>query len=314
MKKKGEFAVCMGNIAYDLITTDKKNDASFSLAAHPGGSVLNTALILPKLGCRVRLFSKTGKDFLGDRLKNIIKSQGVKNDLVLQDKKIKTGLAVADIDRKGDSSYIFYRPENPEISLKTSCSPKRVFKECAILHTASAYTYKDITFDDAVFFIEKAREKDIFVTYDPNWRKKRLRDPALAKKRIKKILEIIDLLKLSDEDALEITSSKALSSALKKLPPNTIVTLGEKGSFHKKDKDATFTPAFRVRVVDTIGAGDAFTAGLIARYMEDGPSAFTSNIKYSLLFASAAAALVCTQQGASKGLTDRRGVHELMER
>ena len=196
---------------------------------------------------------------------------------------------------------MFYRSENKEISLKNEDIPDSIFKNAGVLHTGSAFTYKDITFEDTLFFLEKARKHKILVSYDPNWRDKRLQDTKIAKQRIFSVLEYVDLLKLSDTDALGITGAKTLSAALKKLPDNTIVTLGEKGAFHKKDKKKTFLPAFKVKVADTIGAGDAFTSGILYRYLKEGPESLNKNLRYTLLFASAVAALTCTSNGATDG-------------
>ena len=309
MKK---YALCLGNIAYDLIVKKKTKESSFIFDAQPGGSVFNTSLLLSKLSCPVYTIAKTGNDFLGKELISKMNNQKINTKYIFSSDNIKTSIALANINNKGNSSYIFYRPETDEISLKNEKIPDSLFKNAGVLHTGSAFTYKDITFEDTMFFIEKAKKHNVFVSYDPNWRDKRLTDPKKAIKHIFSILQYVDLLKLSDSDALGITGAKTLSAAVKKLPDNTFVTLGAKGVFHKKDKKNTFLPAFKVNVADTIGAGDAFTAGLLYMFLKEGSDILNNNLKKAMIFASAISALVCTSNGASSGLKNITQVKQFL--
>ncbi|MFA5340009.1 MAG: PfkB family carbohydrate kinase, partial [Candidatus Omnitrophota bacterium] len=71
-------------------------------------------------------------------------------------------------------------------------------------------------------------------------------------------------------------------------------------------------PAFKVKTADTIGAGDAFTAGLIYKLIEQGRAEFFSNIRPNMIFASAVSALICTKPGANKGLKDIKQVNSFL--
>jgi fructokinase len=309
-----EHILCLGNIAYDLVQRKGNSEKNFLFAAYPGGSVFNTALLLSKLGCRVAVLSKTGNDFLGDKLIATMKKHGINVRYVFQENCVKTALAVADIDSKGNSSYIFYRPENTSCPLKKEEIPESVFKQAKILHTDSAFTYKDGTYEDTMYTIAKARKHNVFVSYDPNWRNGRIKNTAKARKRIARIIEYTNLLKLSDTDAIGITGAKTLEAAVKKLPSNTIITAGLKGAFHVKDKRETFIPAFQIKVADTIGAGDAFTAGLLHEYARKGEKSLTRDLRQTMLFASAAAALICAKSGATAGIKKLAQVKRLAEK
>jgi fructokinase len=196
--------------------------------------------------------------------------------------------------------------------LKREEFPSSLFKKADVFHTGSAYSYNDYTFDDALKCMERAKKENIFVTYDPNWRKFRIKNERKTRARIKKLLLYVDLLKLSKRDAVGITGAKTLSGALRRLPKNTVVTLGDKGSFFWDGKRKTYHPAFRVRVVDTIGAGDGFTAGLIYRYCTKGMEAFQKQKKETLAFASAISALVCGGRGAAEGLQNLQQVERFL--
>jgi len=93
-----------------------------------------------------------------------------------------------------------------------------------------------------------------------------------------------------------------LKKGVDQLAESVKVTLGPKGSFYWDGKTKIFQPAYKVRVVDTIGAGDAFTAGLIYRYCATGKELFWKKMEKNLAFASALSALICMDQGATTGI------------
>ncbi|RKY41224.1 MAG: hypothetical protein DRP85_06935 [Candidatus Makaraimicrobium thalassicum] len=306
--------ICCGNIAFDLIPEGESAKSGMTLQARPGGSVLNTVIHLSRLGLSVSMLTKTGKDFLGDTLLGIMRRENIRTDYVIQDSAVKTGLAVAELDRKGDSSYLFYKSGGERTAFKKGQIPFSLFKKADVFHTASTYTYLDFTFENTLDIMKLAKKEDVFVSYDPNWRDSRIRDKKEARDRIKKLLPYVDLLKLSKADAVGITGSKTLSGALRRLPPDTVITLGEKGSFIWDGKKKIVHPAFKVGVVDTIGAGDGFTAGLIYRYCLKGKEAFWEEKKENLAFASAVAALVCKGRGATQGLKSLQQVRSFLKR
>lgn len=305
--------VCAGNIAYDLIVSRTKAKNDFYLKERPGGSVLNTAIHLSILGLKVSLIAKTGKDFLDTSLLSTIKSYGIDSSMIEQDRRIKTGLAIAYLDKEGDSSYSFYKTVGPQTVIAER-KLKVDFKKVFAFHTGSAYSYDDYTFSNALYLMERARNSGSLTSYDPNWRPGRVKDVKTATARIKKLISCASLLKLGASDATGITSSKTLSSALKKLPSGIIVTLGDKGSFFWTGKKKITCPSFKVKVVDTIGAGDAFTAGLITRYALLGKKDPKKTTKEDLVFASAVAAIVCMGQGATESLKSLRQVSRFLDK
>ena len=300
--------VCCGNVAFDLIA--KKEDVKGGMDFHacPGGSVLNTAIILARLGLPVSMLAKTGDDLLGNSLAKTMRREGIKARYVMKDKDIKTGLAFARIDEKGNSSYLFYKTKGPQTRFRRSDIPISVFRKALVFHTGSLYSYNDHTFHDTIRFLKMAKKENVFTTYDPNWREGRIKNKKIVRGRIAKILPYIDLLKLSDTEATVITGAKTLSAALKKLDRKAVVTLGEKGSFYWDGKKKMFQPALKVRVADTIGAGDSFTAGLIYRYYVTREELFWKEMKINLAFASAMSGLICTKHGAAAGVSSLRQV------
>jgi fructokinase len=293
---------CCGNIAYDLVITNPNHEGGFTMEACPGGSVFNASIMLSRLGLDVSVISLLAGDFLSDSLVEVMKHEKISTRHIKRDKRLKTALAIALIDKKGDSSYIFYRDTGPKTAISPGRSLFSSFSQGSVFHTGSSFSYADFTSESAFKIMKKAREKNMFTTYDPNWRESRIKNKGIARKRVKKFLDLTNLVKLSVSDAIGITGEKTLSSSLKKLPGKTVLTMGEKGSLYWNGKKTIFCPALKVKVVDTIGAGDAFTAGLLLRYCMEGKENFWNEMPLNLAFASRLAAMVCSSRGATSGL------------
>ncbi|MDP8299639.1 MAG: carbohydrate kinase [Candidatus Tantalella remota] len=304
--------LCCGNISFDVISTGDNKKGELSFQARPGGSVFNIAIQCARLGLPVSMLTKNAQDFLGKALLSVMRSENISTTHVVPEKKIKTGLAFARIDKKGNSSYLFYRAKGEHAAFKQTDLPPTLFRGMDVFHAGSGYSYTDHTFENTLKLMIRAKRKGLFTTYDPNWRPSRIKNKRKTRARIKKLIAHADLLKLSDIDTLGIFGGKTLSAALGHLPKNTVVTLGSSGSFFWDGKEKIHCPAFRVPVVDTIGAGDGFTAGLIYRYCLRGKDKFFEEKKENLAFASAVSSLVCTGMGATEGLKNIRQVRRFL--
>lgn len=294
--------ICCGNVAFDLIADAPDSKGGFGVYATPGGSVFNVAILAARLGARVSVMSKAGTDLLADSLVEIMSNEGISSRYVVRDPDVKTGLAFARIDKKGNSSYLFYKTETSAAAFKKNDIPRSAFKDTAIFHTGSAYSYDDHTWHDALSLARKAKASGAMVSFDPNWRSSRVKNRSAAVLRVRALANEAYIFKLSDVDAEGITGAKTLGAALKKLGRDAFVTLGDKGSFYWNGQKRIYHPAFKVKVADTVGAGDAFTAGLIYRYTTLGRDGFEGDIEGDLRFASAVSAIICTAKGATQAL------------
>ena len=306
--------ICCGNVAFDLITSKSRRPDDFAICATPGGSVFNAAIFLSRLGLEVSVIAKCGADFLGNSLIDTMQKERISTKYVLRAPGIKTGLALATVDKKGVSSYIFYKTEGPAVCFGTKDIPGAAFKGAGIFHTGSAYSYEEHSWWDALKFAREAKKAGACVSYDPNWRAKRLKDEKSARKRAFLMMAGADILKLSDSDAEGLFGGRTLDACLKKLGRDAYVTLGERGALYWDGKRKIYRPAFKVKLADTIGAGDAFSAGLIYRYLSRGKDMFRDEVMENLIFASAVSASVCTFKGATPGFKGRVQVRAVIRR
>jgi fructokinase len=304
--------LCFGNVGLDMVPVKSPGNRTRSYEALLGGAITNTAVILSLLNDRVIMLSKTGKDLLSGKIIELIREKGVITDNIARSPEVKASLAFAEIDSKGDSSYTFYQTCGPALSFRPGELSYSILDNISVLHTGSKFSYDDHTHTSVLDLVRKAYGKKVLVTFDPNWRQGRVRDEGTARKRIRRLLPHVGLLKLSVKDALGITEKRtaraALNDILNDLNGSLVVTDGPSGSFYWNGKKEVFQKAFKVRVADTIGAGDAFSAGLIHRYVMYGKDRFAVEKKENLCYASALSAMVCAGKGAQGILKDHSQV------
>lgn len=317
----------LGGTSIDLIQNRHKGRSALDFSASIGGSITNSAIISAKLGLKTALLSRIGKDLLGDFAIEFLNACRIDTKGIVSDSNIQTPLAIAKIDKYGVAQYTFYKnsPKDSVVPIKNS--PKSLLNSCKVFHIGSSYSYQKETFEETLKFIKYLKNRGVFISYDPNIRPNSIVDKTSAKNRVLKLLKLADLAKLSEIDMEYLTSHKSSEKGLIKLKKSVncpiVLTLGAKGSIYchvhlvgGRRSPARWTwvrlPAFKVKIADTIGAGDAFTTGLIYKLIEQGKAKFFSNMRSNMLFASAVSAIICTKKGANLGLKDIRQVDSFL--
>ena len=304
-------ALFLGGTSIDLIQ-ERRHHEKFS--ASMGGSITNSAIISAKLGLKTALLSRIGKDPMGDFAIRTLKSYRVNTSGIIQDPGIRTPLAIAKVDKSGNSVYTFYK--NPAslsiVPLKTA--PKSLLDSCKFLHFGSSFSYQKETSRETLKYINHLKKRRVFISFDPNLRPYAIKDKKEAKRRVLRFLKEVNLAKLSVLDLDFLTGSKDPKKGLMKLKNcfrcEFVLTLGKKGSIYLDSKDKLIKiPAFKVKIKDTIGAGDAFTAALLFRLNKIGQRRFFKDIRPSLIFASAVSAIICTATGSHQALKNARQVN-----
>ena len=309
----------LGGTSIDLIQSRrKKKGQGLIFFASIGGSITNSAIISAKLGLKTGLLSELGDDSLGDFAIELLSRCGISIKGIIKNPGINTSLAVAKIDKSGVARYIFYKnpPKDSIVAIKNT--PEYLLDTCKAFHTGSSYSYQKETFEETVKFIRYLKKRNIFISYDPNIRPDSVTDKTSVKNRVLKLLELADLVRLSEVDLEYLTGykdpAKGLSKLCKLVKCAIVLTLGSKGAIYCSPngkfsvRRTVAVPAFKIRVADTIGAGDAFTAGLIYKFIKQGKPGFFSNIESNMIFASAVSAIVCTKKGANSGLKNIKQV------
>jgi fructokinase len=230
-----------------------------TLTAHPGGSPANVALGLARLGVPVTLKTSIGRDSLGQMVLSHLEASGVRVDGGPQEG-VSTSLAIATL-AAGIASYDFRIDWDVG-----NLAPLPVEARC--VHTGSLATALDPGKASVVDLMEREHERGrVTVSYDPNVRPALLGDPAHARPDIERIVALSDVVKVSDEDLRWLYRDRADEEAAKGWlasgPALVVVTRGGAGVYAVSAGLELRRPAVSIDVVDTVGAGDSFTSGLL---------------------------------------------------
>jgi fructokinase len=269
----------------------------------PGGAPANFAVGTSRLGLRVKLVSAVGREPFGPFLIDAMKAEGVDVSAVKKSYK-RTTLAFVEL-RESVPEYFFYRGADTDIWKDDV--PKDVFEGAGFFNFGSL-SLTDLPVRDTLFHCLAAASKmGVQVSFCPNLREDLWKEEL--DKHLEKALEYTDIM-IASEAELEHMATRETGSMKERVLSlmdrfslqRLAVTLGSRGAV-LGTKDGFFErPAFKVVAVDTTGAGDAFSAGLIA-----GLSSGMGD-RESLRFASATAALTVTEMGAMSALPTRKKV------
>lgn len=233
-------------------------------AEHVGGSPLNVAVGLARLGRDIDFLTHIANDVHGQRIGDYIKASGAQ--LVPgSNAAAHTPTAVATIAEDGSASY--------EFNLDWQLSGIPPVPPPLFVHTGSIAAVREPGCL-AVAALLDAYRVSATVTFDPNVRPSLIVDRDLARERIENLVERSDIVKASDEDlgwidpnhSPEHTARTWLASG----PAIVALTMGDRGAVAFCAAGEARVAARPVRVVDTVGAGDAFMVGLLDRLWELG--------------------------------------------
>ncbi len=263
--------LCCGEALIDMIPSADTTGRQ-SYVPHAGGAIFNTAIALGRLGVRTGFVSGISTDLFGTILRDELRASGVATDqLVLSDRP--TTLAFVDLV-DGHATYVFYDENTAGRMLDPADAPQ-------IPNDVSALYFGGISLISepaAEFYLALAlREAGTRVIIaDPNIRRSFIRDEARYRARLDKLIAHVDILKVSDEDLdWMVPGGAPLMEKAKILrdqgPGIVVVTRGSAGANAIFGEDASVeVPAMKVKVADTVGAGDTFNAGLLAGLAQQG--------------------------------------------
>jgi fructokinase len=292
--------VVIGEALVDLVGVR----GSRTMVAHPGGSPANVALGLARLGDPVTLMTHLGRDAFGDMISTHLQASGVRVDGG-PDAGTKTSLAVATL-AAGIATYDF-RIEW-EIG---DLDPLPVETRC--LHTGSLATVLEPGRANVEDLLEREHQRGrVTISYDPNVRPALLGTPEKAQPGIEHLVALSDVVKVSDEDLQWLYPGRADEDMAREWlgtgPALVVVTRGGQGVFAVTAGLEVHRPAMPIDLVDTVGAGDSFTSGLLDGLRRadliGGPrrealSAIDESSLVSVLdAASLIAAITCSRPGA----------------
>ncbi len=299
--------VC-GEALVDLVSVDGRH-----YTAHPGGSPANVAVGLARLGVDVSLLARVSDDAFGRLLRDHLTGNGVDGrDLVPAAEP--TTLAVATVGDDGSATYDFYVEGTADWQWAAGELPERVADDVTALHTGSMALEMAPGATEIESLLRREHHRDaVTISYDPNIRLARRGDRRVAREQVERLVGLADLVKVSSEDLAWLLPGVAPQDVARdwsgRGPGLVVATLGADGAIAVgPDGEVVTARSPRVDVVDTVGAGDAFMAGLLsgcagAGLLGAGPrdrlaALDPAQLKSLLARAGTVAALTCGRAGA----------------
>jgi fructokinase len=235
--------------------------------AKPGGSPFNVAIGLARLGHRTTLMARLADDSFGDLLRGHAAAENI--DLGYAPVATEpTTLAVVGLDRDARASYSFYLQGTADWQW-TDAETARLPRDTAVFHMGSLASWTppgDERIHAAAAGLRRVGE--VLISYDPNIRPALLDRSASTRSFVERSVSVAHIVKASREDADWLYGEATLDQVSGRWMDLgallVVVTDGPRGAhFFRAGAAPVHRPGREVRVVDTIGAGDAFTAGLL---------------------------------------------------
>lgn len=277
--------------------------------AHVGGSPMNVAVGLARLGHDVQFLGRYGRDEYGRQVADHLTGNGVR--LPFDADALPTSVAQATLDETGAASYDF------QLDWSLDVSPERIdelLRDTDALHAGSIGAMLEPGATVVGQALERARGHAL-ISYDPNCRPSIIPDSSDARARAEKIVALSHVIKASDEDLLWLYPHRSIEDSarawLKVGARLVVVTRGVMGPWavsRGTGRDGVEVPAARVTVADTVGAGDSFMAALLSGLADRnilGPTAASAldeldsaQLTELLRHAAAAAGVTVSRSGA----------------
>jgi fructokinase len=256
--KRGSKVFCVGETVLDIIFRDDN-----PVAAKPGGSMLNSAVSLGRAGVPVYFISDYGTDHAGDIIHGFLLKNGVRTDYISRYTDGKTAMALAFLDDRQNATYSFYKlfPE------KRLPGAMPVVDSGDIILFGSFYALTASLRSKITEFIQQAKARGAYIIYDPNFRSAHLGELETLRPWIIGNIGMSSMVRGSDEDFRNIFSAHDALQAYQHVReagcPVLVYTKNSRGVDVIAPGYSHAYAVPQILPVSTIGAGDAFNAGMI---------------------------------------------------
>ncbi|MFE9651278.1 carbohydrate kinase [Streptomyces sp. NPDC006365] len=254
----------LGECVADAFAEPASASNELALRVLPGGGPANTAVALARLGTPARFLARLSGDVFGRLFRAHLEASGVDLSSAVQAAEPST-LAVAELDLQGQAAFSFHAQNTADWQWTAEELARVDLSETSCVHTGSLALVREPGAAVVEDFLATAAPR-ASISIDPNVRPL-LVHPETYRARLAHWCALADVLRLSEDD---------LELLLPGTPPEqacdiwhtagarlVVITRGAEGAMASLDGERIQVPAVPTSVVDTVGAGDSFTAGLL---------------------------------------------------
>ncbi len=270
----------------------------------PGGSALNTAISIKKLGHRnVHLLGYVGDDDAREIIENCLKKVGVDNHLITPCKNASTGICIVAIQSSGERSFLYSSGANENTYDYEQLIDK--ISENSIVHLGGVLDMSILSGKSLYRILELLNEKNCFISIDIawDWRKHGLEGLSNS-------LEKINFITMNDKEAFALTGQKYYEKSADIIfnlgCPLVVIKLGENGAYLRSKNQKGIVRGYSVSTIDTTGAGDAFSGGFLYAMIKSFP------VEEAIRFANAVGACCVREKGSTFGIKTYEETLEFM--
>lgn len=298
--------ITLGEFLIDLVATaptPSLYDAP-AFSPKPGGAPANVAVGVQRLGKKAAFIGKVGSDDFGQGLRRLLEREGVDTRWLLTDPASFTTLALVALTSEGEPHFTF--AVGAHAQLQPSELDTDALEATRILHSGSVSLAHEPIRSTTLAALHAVRTAGVLCSYDVNWRAALWPDQQAGLELVRQPLDQVDICKMNLAELRLLTGcadEREGIAALETTAALVVVTRGPRGCIFRLRQDIYEIAAPQVAtVVDSIGAGDAFMAALLA-FLPAHPRNLSPEDAHVLLArACQAAALSVTRPGAIPSL------------
>ncbi|ALC24813.1 carbohydrate kinase [Streptomyces pristinaespiralis] len=254
----------LGECVADAFTVPAPAPGELALRVLPGGGPANTAVALARLGTPARLLARLSDDVFGRLFRARLEASGVDLSRAVRAGEPST-LAVAELDAAGQAAYSFHARGTADWQWTADELSTADIASTACLHSGSLALVSEPGGRVVEEFLARA-SATATISLDPNVRPL-LVAPEVYRERLPRWCALADILRVSEDDLALLLPGHTVERACDAWHSAgvrlVVVTLGGRGATASLDGERVTVPAPPIAVVDTVGAGDSFTAGLL---------------------------------------------------
>lgn len=305
--------VCCGEALIDMLPRETTLGEK-GFAPYAGGAIFNTAIALGRLGMPTGFFTGLSDDMMGDILRETLKQSGVDDRYAAVSARPTTIAFVKLVN--GQATYAFYDEGTAGRMLSVDDLPVFSDDVNALHFGAISLIPEPCGHAYEALLLREAGKR--VISLDPNIRPGFIRNPEAHAARIRRMAAHADILKFSDEDLAWFGvagSEEALARGwLSHGAKLVLITRGAEGATAYSAHHTVSVPVVKVDVVDTVGAGDTFDAGVLAALDRKGlltksavANLSATDLEDALTWGVKAAAVTVSRAGANPPMASEIG-------